>query len=79
MHLIYAGSWDEQAHAAAWEVRRLIDDEGRHPEDIAILVTTMRGTFSRLTAALERRAFRTSSSPGRTPLPSTPTLLWLRS
>lgn len=34
VHLIYAGSWNEQAEAAAWEIRRLIDDEGRRPEDI---------------------------------------------
>jgi AAA domain len=53
VHLIYAGSWDEQANAAAWEVRRLIDDEARRPEDIAILVTTKSGTFNRLAAALE--------------------------
>jgi superfamily I DNA/RNA helicase len=52
VHLIYAGSWDEQAAAAAWEVRRLIDDEGRRPEDIAVLATKKTGTFNRLTAAL---------------------------
>ena len=52
VHLIYAGSWDEQAAAAAWEVRRLIDDERRCPENIAILVTTKIGTFSRLATAL---------------------------
>ena len=52
VHLIYAGSWDEQADAAAWEVRRLIDDQGRRPEDIAVLVTTKIGTFNRLAAAL---------------------------
>lgn len=52
VHLIYADSWDEQASAVAWEVRRLIDDEGRRPEDIAVLVTKKIGTFNRLTAAL---------------------------
>lgn len=52
VQLIYADSWDEQARAAAWEIRKLIDDEGRRPEEMAVLVTKKFGTFTRLTTAL---------------------------
>lgn len=51
--LIWAASWNEQAAAAAWEIRQLIDSGERQPEDIAILVTQWSGTVKRMTAALE--------------------------
>jgi len=50
--LIWAASWNEQAAAAAWEIRRLIDSGERQPEDITVLVTQWSGTVKRLTAAL---------------------------
>jgi len=49
--LIWAASWNEQATAAAWEIRQLIDSGERQPEDIAVLVTQRIGTVRRLTAA----------------------------
>lgn len=53
VELIWAKSWDEQAAAVAWEIRRHIDSGERAPEDIAILVTQWASTRRRLTAALE--------------------------
>jgi superfamily I DNA and RNA helicase len=53
VELIWAKSWDEQAVAVAWEIRRHIDSGERAPEDIAILVTQWASTRKRLTAALE--------------------------
>jgi UvrD-like helicase C-terminal domain/AAA domain len=51
VELIWAASWNEQAAAAAWEIRQLIDSGERQPEDIAVLVTQRKGTVWRLTAA----------------------------
>ena len=53
VELIWAPTWDEQARAAAWEIRRMIDHGKREPQDIAVLITQWRGTAGRLRAALE--------------------------
>ena len=54
--LIWATTWNGQAAATAWEVRRMLDETFRVPGDIAILVTQRRGTIGRLRAALDRVA-----------------------
>jgi len=51
--LIWAGSWDEQATAAAWEISRMLESGERSAQDIAVLLTQWRGTLRRLRAALE--------------------------
>lgn len=51
--LIWAATWNGQAAAAAWEVRRMIDLGERAPQDVAVLVTQKRGTIGRLRAALD--------------------------
>jgi superfamily I DNA/RNA helicase len=53
VELIWAQTWDDQAKAAAWEIRRMIDQGEREPQDIAVLITQWRGTAGRLRAALE--------------------------
>ena len=53
VELIWAPTWDDQARAAAWEIRRMIDHGMREPQDIAVLITQWRGTVGRLRAALE--------------------------
>jgi UvrD-like helicase C-terminal domain/AAA domain len=53
VELIWAPSWDDQARAAAWEIRRMIDHGEREPQDIAVLITQWRGTVGRLRTALE--------------------------
>jgi superfamily I DNA/RNA helicase len=53
VELIWAPTWDDQARAVAWEIRRMIDHGKREPQDIAVLITQWRGTAGRLRAALE--------------------------
>jgi hypothetical protein len=53
VELIWASSWDEQAKATAWEIRRMLDLGEREPQDIAVLITQWRGVLRRLRAALE--------------------------
>ena len=53
VELIWAPTWDDQARAAAWEIRRMIDQGEREPHDIAVLITQWRGTVGRLRSALE--------------------------
>jgi len=53
VELIWASTWDDQARAAAWEIRRMIDHGEREPQDIAVLITQWRGTVGRLRNALE--------------------------
>jgi hypothetical protein len=54
VELIWASTWDEQAAAAAWEIRRMIDLGERKPRDIAVLITQRQGALRRLRTALER-------------------------
>jgi hypothetical protein len=53
VELIWAPTWDDQAGAAAWEIRRMIEHGEREPRDIAVLITQWRGTVGRLRTALE--------------------------
>ncbi|GAB3277741.1 hypothetical protein GCM10027589_03620 [Actinocorallia lasiicapitis] len=52
VELIWAQSWSDQAEAAAWHIRHMIESDERQPGDIAILVTQRRGTLKRLLTAL---------------------------
>jgi hypothetical protein len=54
VELIWASTWDEQAQAVAWEIRRMLDLGEREPQDIAVLITQWKGAVGRLRAALER-------------------------
>jgi hypothetical protein len=54
VELIWAPTWDDQAKAAAWEIRRMIDRGEREPQDIAVLITQWRGTVGRLRTSMER-------------------------
>ncbi|MGI5286544.1 3'-5' exonuclease [Nonomuraea polychroma] len=53
VELIWAESWNEQATAVAWEIRRMLDHGEREPQDIAVLITQWRGSLGRLRAALD--------------------------
>ncbi|MGC5032463.1 3'-5' exonuclease [Micromonospora sp. DT229] len=53
VELIWAATWDEQAAAVAWEVRRMIDSGERQAGDIAILMSQWRGMTRRLRDALD--------------------------
>jgi superfamily I DNA/RNA helicase len=53
VELIWASTWEEQANAAAWEIRRMIDHGEREPRDIAVLITQWHGTLRRLRTALD--------------------------
>jgi hypothetical protein len=52
VELIWAESWNAQAAAVAWEIRRMLDHGEREPQDIAVLITQWRGSLGRLRTAL---------------------------
>lgn len=54
VELIWASTWDDQAAAAAWEIRRMIDLGEREPGDVAVLITQRQGALRRLRTALDR-------------------------
>jgi len=50
--VIHAGSWDEQAEAAVWEARKLIESGERNPDQIGI-ICSRKSIVSRVTGLLE--------------------------
>lgn len=50
--VVWASNWNEQARAAAWEIRRVLDSGDRAPRDIGVLVTQRASTIRRLSDAL---------------------------
>lgn len=51
--LIWANTWDEQAAAITWEVKKMLDAGERHPSEIGVLVTQYASTIKRLSAAFD--------------------------
>lgn len=51
--LIWASTWDEQAAAITWEVRKMISNGERHPSEIGVLVTQRASTLKRLSCAFD--------------------------